>query len=119
MRSETKRILDGARSGQWAVDEETGSHLRRAITQMQERLAGIAPKIVQLQRKPPFGDDQYAQTAARHFQMAMDSDDQSLVRVVEALRENLTDIVDAIDEAVARYDASDEAATQYLGKFKD
>ena len=86
---------------------------------MQDRLAGIAPRIVQLQRKPPFGNAEYAQTAARHFQMAMDSDDHSLIKVVEALRELLTDLVDAIDEAVAQYDTSDEAATQYLGKFKD
>jgi len=49
----------------------------------------------------------------------MDSDDQSLVKVYEALKVNLTDLVTALDDAIARYDASGEAAIQRLGNFKD
>lgn len=45
-------MLDAARAGDWAVDEETGSHLRRA---------------------PKFGNDHYAQLTADHFLQAMDA----------------------------------------------
>jgi hypothetical protein len=116
---EAQRMLDTARAGDWAVDEETGSHLRRAIVQMQQRLSAIEVNISRLQRAPKFGNDDYAQLAANHFLNAMDSDDQSLVRVFYALVQNLDSLVQAIDEAVSRYDASDEDATKHLGKFKD
>ncbi|MFD4196156.1 hypothetical protein [Amycolatopsis thermoflava] len=119
MEADTKRLLASARSGNWAVDEETGTHLRRAITTMLERLAGIEENVRRLKRAPKFGNDEYAKTAAAHFQKAMDSDENSLVPVYEALRGNLNQLVHALDEAMARYDASDEAATQYLGRFKD
>ncbi len=119
MEADTKRLLASARSGNWAVDEETGTHLRRAITTMLERLAGIEENVRRLKRAPKFGNDEYAKTAAAHFQKAMDSDENSLVPVYEALRGNLNQLVYALDEAMARYDASDEAATQYLGRFKD
>ena len=119
MDAETQRMLDSARAGNWAVDEETGAHLRRAVSQMLERLSGIQENVHRLKNAPKFGNDDYAKTAAAHFQKAMDSDENSLVPVFEALRANLAQLVDALDEAMARYDASDEAATRYLGKFKD
>ncbi|MDQ0382986.1 hypothetical protein [Amycolatopsis thermophila] len=119
MEADTKRLLDSARAGNWAVDEETGTHLRRAVTTMLDRLAGIQENVRRLKRAPKFGNDEYARTAAAHFQKAMDSDENSLVPVYEALRVNLNQLVHALDEAMARYDASDEAATQHLGKFKD
>ncbi|AIJ20884.1 hypothetical protein [Amycolatopsis methanolica] len=119
MAADTQRLLDSARSGGWAVDEETGTHLRRAVTQMLERLAGIQENVYRLKSAPKFGNDDYARTAAAHFQTAMDSDEHSLVQVYDAIRANLGKLVDALDEAMARYDDSDGAATQYLGKFKD
>lgn len=45
-----QRMLASAQSGGWAVDEETGSHLRRAVTQMQDRLNEIGQRIYALQR---------------------------------------------------------------------
>ncbi|WP_431921101.1 hypothetical protein [Amycolatopsis tucumanensis] len=119
MASTAQQMLADAKSGRWAVDEETGTHLRRAISQMEERLADIGVNIQRLRRRPKFGNDDYAQQAAAHFQAAMDSDQNSLVPVFETVRENLKHIREALDIAMSKYDASDEAATRYLGKFKD
>ncbi|MEV5298535.1 hypothetical protein [Amycolatopsis methanolica] len=119
MAADTQRLLDSARSGGWAVDEETGTHLRLAVTTMLERLTEIQQNVDRLKVAPKFGNDDYARQAAEHFRLAMDSDEQSLVKVYEALKVNLTDLVTALDEAMARYDASDEAAIQRLGNFKD
>ncbi|UQS23464.1 hypothetical protein L1857_11835 [Amycolatopsis thermalba] len=119
MHADAKRMLADAKAGRWAVDEETGTHLRRAVTQMQEEMSRIAQRIDRLQRAPKFGNDEYAQRAAAHFLAAMDSDDQSLVRVFLAAQEMLDNLRVAIEIAISKYDASDEAATQALQTFKD
>ncbi|NIH86168.1 hypothetical protein [Amycolatopsis granulosa] len=49
----------------------------------------------------------------------MYSDDQSLVRVFEAAQELLETLRQAIDTAISKYDASDEAATRAVSEFKD
>jgi hypothetical protein len=119
MGDDAKRMLADAQAGKWAVDEETGTHLRRAITQMQDRLSEIGRNVFQLQRAPMLGNDAYAQTVAQHFLAAMDSDDQSLVKVFSAATDNLDTLRQAIETAISKYNASDEAATQRLGAFKD
>ncbi|MEV5297536.1 hypothetical protein [Amycolatopsis methanolica] len=119
MGDQAQQLLAQAKSGGWAVDEETGTHLRNAITQAEDRLSRISLNIERLRNKPPFGNDQYAQQAAAHFQRAMDSDQQSLIPVYQAVLENLRTIREALDIAISKYDASNDAATQYLGKLKD
>lgn len=50
MAEDAKTLLADAKAGKWAVDEETGTHLRRGITQMQDRLAEISRRIYRLQQ---------------------------------------------------------------------
>ncbi|MEV5299193.1 hypothetical protein [Amycolatopsis methanolica] len=119
MHADAKRMLADAKAGNWAVDEETGSHLRRAVTQMQEQMSRIAQRIDRLQRAPKFGNDDYAKRAAAHFLAAMDSDERSLVRVFLAAQDMLGNLQEAIEIAISKYDTSDEAATQALTIFKD
>lgn len=119
MGDQAQHLLDDAKSGGWAVDEETGTHLRNAITQAEERLSRISLNVERLRNKPPFGNDTYAQQAAAHFQTAMDSDQNSLIPVYQTVPKNLKTIREALDVAISKYDASNEEATQYLGKFKD
>ena len=114
-----KQMLADAQAGRWAVDEETGSHLRRAVTQMQVRMDALSLRIHRLQQAPKFGNDEYAKRAAAHFLAAMDSDEQSLVRVFFATQEMLASLLQAIDIAISKYDASEVAATQALNTFKD
>ncbi|GAB3584023.1 hypothetical protein GCM10027445_59610 [Amycolatopsis endophytica] len=112
-------MLGDAQAGRWAVDEETGIHLRSAIVTMQHRLDQLAPRVGFLKQAPKLGNDEYARTVAEHMRAAMDSDDQSLVPVFEALREGLESLRQALDTAVRNYDAADEAATRHLGQFKE
>ncbi|NYI93618.1 enoyl-[acyl-carrier-protein] reductase (NADH) [Amycolatopsis endophytica] len=119
MKADAKRMLADAKAGHWAVDEETGSHLRRAVTQMQERMIDLSLRIGRLQQAPKFGNDEYAKTAAAHFLAAMDSDEQSLVRVFHAAQEMLTSLGEAIDIAISKYNASEEAASEALNAFKE
>lgn len=49
----------------------------------------------------------------------MDSDQQSLIPVYETVLSNLKTIREALDIAMSKYDASNEAATRYLGTFKE
>ncbi|WP_435121561.1 hypothetical protein [Amycolatopsis thermoflava] len=119
MHADAKRMLADAKAGKWAVNEETGSHLRRAVTQMQDRMTDLAQRIQRLQQAPKFGNDDYAKRAAAHFHAAMDSDEQSLVRVFLAAKDMLDSLLQAIEIAISKYDASDEAATQALNTFKD
>lgn len=119
MHADAKRMLADAKAGKWAVDEETGTHLRRAVTQMQDRMREAAVRIDRLQVAPKLGNDAYAKTVAAHFLAAMDSDERSLVRVFLAARDMLDSLRQAIDIAISKYDASDEAAAEALNKFKD
>ncbi|MDQ0378088.1 hypothetical protein [Amycolatopsis thermophila] len=119
MNADAKRMLAEAQAGNWAVDEETGSHLRRAVEQMRTELGRISPKIYRLQQAPKLGNDSYAKQVAVHFLTAMDSDDQSLVQVYRAAREMLETLHEAIDIAISKYDASNEAATDALSRFKN
>ncbi|NYI93621.1 DNA-binding ferritin-like protein [Amycolatopsis endophytica] len=119
MKADAKRMLADAKAGHWAVDEETGSHLRRAVTQMHDRMTDIAQRIDRLQRAPKFGNDEYAQLAAEHFLRAMDSDEQSLVRVFFAAQEMLESLRQAIDVAISKYNASDESAAEVFNAFKE
>jgi hypothetical protein len=119
MHAGAKRMLADAKAGHWAVDEETGTHLRRAVRQMQDRMIDISLRIGRLQQAPKFGNDEYAKTAAAHFLAAMDSDDRSLVRVFHAAQEMLTSLGEAIDIAISKYDAADDAATEALKAFKE
>ncbi|MFJ8811952.1 hypothetical protein [Amycolatopsis thermoflava] len=119
MHADAKRMLADAKAGRWAVDEETGSHLRRAVTQMQDRMSDLTLRINRLQQAPKFGNDEYAKRASAHFLTAMDSDDQSLVRVFLAAQDMLASLGQAIEIAISKYDASDDAAVQALHTFKD
>ncbi|GHE93521.1 hypothetical protein GCM10017786_27860 [Amycolatopsis deserti] len=119
MHADAKRMLADAKAGRWAVDEETGTHLRRAVEQMEDRMNTLSQRIYRLQIAPKFGNDDYAKRAAAHFLAAMDSDEQSLVRVFQAAKEMLGDLRQAIEIAISKYDASDETARQALNTFKD
>ncbi|AIJ20226.1 hypothetical protein [Amycolatopsis methanolica] len=119
MNTDAKRMLADAQAGRWAVDEETGTHLRRAVTQMQTRLNEVGQRVHLLQRAPKFGNDEYAQRAAAHFLSAMDSDDQSLVQVFVTARDTLETLRQAIETAISKYDASDEAATKALNTLRN
>ncbi|GHF09643.1 hypothetical protein GCM10017786_48980 [Amycolatopsis deserti] len=119
MTADAKRMLADAQAGRWAVDEETGSHLRRAVSHMQDQLTDVSRRIYLLKQAPKFGNDEYAKMASTHFLHAMNGDDRSLVQVFEAAREMLTTLNQAIEIAISKYDSADEAASQALGKFKD
>ncbi|NIH82460.1 hypothetical protein [Amycolatopsis viridis] len=116
---DANRMLEEAQAGHWAVDEETGTHLRSAITTMQNRLDQLAPRVGFLRQTPRLGHDAYAREVAEHMRRAMDSDNQSLVPVFEALRAGLEKLRQALDIAMEKYDAADEAATKHLGQLKD
>ncbi|MEU0509919.1 hypothetical protein [Amycolatopsis sp. NPDC006125] len=114
-----KHMLGEAQAGRWAVDEETGTHLRSAISHAHGQLDALNARIELLRRAPKLGNDAYARQVAEHMRAAMDSDAQSLVPVFKALLEGLDNLQQALEVAMRNYDAADEAATQYLGRFKD
>lgn len=118
MNADAKRMLADAQAGRWAVDEETGSHLRRAITDMEDRLGDVNPRIYLLKQAPKLGNDAYAKQVASHFLTAMHSDDQSLVRVFEATQELLSTLRQAIETAMSKYNATDDAVVDTLSNFK-
>ncbi|MEU0468404.1 hypothetical protein ABZ215_30755 [Amycolatopsis sp. NPDC006131] len=119
MHADAKRMLADAKAGKWAVDEETGTHLRRAVTQMQDRMMDVSRRLYLLQQAPKLGNDQYATQVAKQFLAAMDSDERSLVRVFLAAQEMLGSLSQAIEIAISKYDASEEAATEALNTFKN
>ena len=119
MNADAKRMLADAQAGNWAVDEETGSHLRRAVAEMENRLGDINPRLYLLKQAPKLGNDPYARQVAAHFLTAMNSDDQSLVRVFEATQELMSTLRQAIEIAVSKYEAADNEVAETLSGFKD
>ncbi|TVT31542.1 hypothetical protein FNH05_28245 [Amycolatopsis rhizosphaerae] len=119
MADDAGKLLADAKAGKWAVDEETGTHLKRAVTRIQDRLADIGRRANRLERAPMLGNDDYAQRVAQHFQNAMIADDQALIPVFRKTRESLDMLKQAFDEAIKHYDASDEAAARHFGPFED
>jgi hypothetical protein len=119
MAEDAKKLLGEAKAGKWAVDEETGAHLRRGVARMLDRLSEISLRMDRLQRAPKLGNDAYAKTVAQHFLAAMTADDQALVRVFENVRNSVDVFGEAIDEAIKHYDASDEVATMHFGSLED
>ncbi|MDQ0376350.1 hypothetical protein [Amycolatopsis thermophila] len=85
------------------------------LTQMQDRMREVSRRLYRLRQAPKLGNDEYA----KQFLTAMDWDDQSLVRVFLAAQDMLVSLHEAIEIAISKYDASDEAATQALMTFKD
>ncbi|MDQ0376346.1 hypothetical protein [Amycolatopsis thermophila] len=84
------------------------------LTQMQDRMREVGRRLYRLQQAPILGNEEY-----RPFLTAMDSDDQSLVRVFLAAQEMLVSLHEAIEIAISKYDASDAAASEALHTFKD
>ncbi|WAL67062.1 hypothetical protein ORV05_04545 [Amycolatopsis cynarae] len=119
MADDAGKLLADAKAGKWAVDEETGTHLKRAVTRMQDRLNEITGRVSRLEKAPMLGNDDYAQKVAKHFQEAMIGDGQALLPVFNKTRESLVALERAFDEAIKHYDASDEAATKHFGPFTD
>jgi len=114
-----KHMLGEAQAGRWAVDEETGTHLRSAIVNAHKQFDGLRVRVDLLRQRPRLGNDPYAVQVAEHMRAAMDSDEHSLVPVFLALLEGLDSLREALDVAMRNYDAADEAATQRLGHLKD
>lgn len=113
-----KHFLDEAKAGRWAIDEETGTHIRSGIAHVQQELSAIRPELSLLRRAPMVGNDVYAQKVAKHMLMSVDSDDQSLLPVLNMVFDGLDNLRDAVDAAIENYDASDEAATRHFRSFK-
>ena len=114
-----KHMLGEAQAGRWAVDEETGTHLRSAMVNVHKQLDGLRIRIDLPRQRPKLGNDAYAVQVAEHMRGAMDSDERSLFQVFLALLEGLDNLREALEVAVRNYDAADEAAVQRLGRFKD
>lgn len=114
-----KHMLAEAQAGQWAVDEETGTHLRNAIANAKRQFEGLELRVSYLQRAPNLGDDAYARRVAEHLREAMDSDERSLVPVFRALMQGLDNLLTALDVAMRNYDAADTAAREQLRQFRD
>ncbi|MDQ0376348.1 hypothetical protein [Amycolatopsis thermophila] len=89
------------------------------LTQMQDRMREVGRRLYRLQQAPKLGNDEYAKKAAAHFLAAMDSDEQSLVRVFYSVQDMLASLREAVEIAISKYDASDEAAAQAVRMFKD
>lgn len=114
-----QHYLDMAKAGDWAIDEETGTHLRGAFAYALQRLAEIGYKTHFLQQAPKVGNDTYAQRVSQHMLESVNSDDQSLLPLFNTLKDGLTRWQEAVDTAVKHYNAADEVATKHFGPFTD
>lgn len=114
-----KHFLDEAKAGRWAVDEETGAHIRSGIAHSQQVLSEVRQELWTIQQAPMVGNDGYAQKVAQHMLASVNSDEQSLVPVFNMVYDGLDNLRDAVDAAVKNYDSSDEAATKHFAPFKD
>lgn len=114
-----QHYLDMAKAGEWAIDEETGTHLRNVFAYALRRLGEINAKTYRLEQAPKVGNDKYAQQVSQHMLDSVNSDERSLVPVVYAIQDALTKWHEAVDEAMKHYSAADEAATEHFGAFKD
>ncbi|GLY64654.1 hypothetical protein [Amycolatopsis taiwanensis] len=114
-----QHYLDMAKAGDWAIDEETGTHLRSAFAHAMERLAQIGNKTYLLEQPPKVGKDNYARQVSKHMLASVNSDRYSLLPTFNAIKDALTKWHAAIDEAIRHYNATDEAATKHFGPVKD
>ncbi|GLY68769.1 hypothetical protein [Amycolatopsis taiwanensis] len=114
-----KHFLDEAKAGRWAVDEETGTHIRSGIADVQQELSAIRPELRYVQQAPMVGNDSYARKISQHMLASVDSDAQSLIPVFNMLYDGLDSLREAVDTAVKNYNASDEASTKHFAPFKD
>lgn len=112
-----QHYLDMAKAGDWAIDEETGTHLRGAFAYALQRLAEITLRTSRLEQAPKVGNDTYAQQVSQHMLDSVNSDERSLLPVFSTLQDGLTKWQEAIDTAIKHYNAADEAATKHFGPF--
>lgn len=112
-------LLDMTRAGDWAIDEETGTYLRKAFAEALAELTMIGNKTYLLERAPKVGNDAYAREVSQHMLESVNSDRHSLLPVFDGLQDTLAQWRDAIDVAINNYDAADEAAPKHFGPFKD
>lgn len=114
-----QHYLDMAKAGEWAIDEETGTHLRSAFAYALQQLEEIKRRTHYLKVAPKVGNDTYAQQVSQHMLASVDSDDQSLLPMFNSLEDSLAKWREAVDTAIQHYNAADEAATKHFGRFKD
>lgn len=114
-----QHYLDMAKAGEWAIDEETGTHLRSGFVYALQQLADIRVRTRYLKVAPKVGNDAYARQVSQHMLASVNSDDQSLLPVFSTLEDGLAKWREAVDTAIKHYNAADESATKHFGPLKD
>lgn len=114
-----RHYLNMAKTGGWAIDEETGTYLRNAFAYALHRVGNIMTTTYVLKKPPKIGHDTYAQKVSQHMLAAVNSDEHSLLVVFSTLAEGLAKWQEAVDTAIKHYHAADEAVTKHFTPRED
>lgn len=105
--TQADQMVTAAQEGRFAVSEEAGEALKKAIDDYIDDWTYNQPEFQRLAEKPRLGSSPYAQQVGNHAVLVADGDELSAKTQLDALREVLIRAKEAIETAKTKYRQQD------------
>ncbi|UMP02450.1 hypothetical protein [Amycolatopsis sp. EV170708-02-1] len=107
-------MVTAAKEGRFAVSEEAGEALKRAISDYITDWSNHQVQFQRLTEKPKLGTGPFAQQVGQHATLVADGDELSAKTQLDALRDVLNRAEEAINLAKSKYMQRDNANADQL-----
>lgn len=102
-------MLDSAKGGGFRISEEGADQILRGIRQAYDKVEGLMRKSRVLSQDPQLGGHEYGKTLAAHDRQSADGE-RGVVPMLEALRDTLTMVEEAVQRAAGQYREAEDNA---------
>ena len=114
----THNLRQAALDGSFAVSEDAGQQMIKAINKCLDGLTGSREWLQQIQRGTPLGTSPAGMAMAKFNQQVADGDNQSAINALERFQDVLLEARAAIEQAMRNYreaDTSNANAIRHTG----
>lgn len=101
-------ISNAVKAGELMMDPETGEQLRTTLRRQADAAADWLERLRGMSRPVPLGTNWVGQAMSGKFEKRADGEDVSFVAVLDQYHRTLTQAHDTVDEAIRRYQTTDD-----------
>lgn len=105
------------RDGKVTLDPAAGAQLVNALRSHAEDIASWQRQVGDLAGALPMGNNPVGNSMAQKFSQRADGGETSLASVLAQYQNAVTDATDAIEQAMRRYAANEDAIGEHLGRI--
>ena len=116
MADSAKQLLASAQSGGFGFQPEAADTMIRALHESRDDLDRLNDKLIVISQAPKLGRTPAAQWVSPLTQNVA-TDDQGILNAIANLKQILTDMISACQEAKKHYDESDTLAAQRMRRL--